>query len=213
MAERHQQLPPYLPASQLQRDQESAMMIRDLRRKNNIRIASYILTFLVLVVAIILIIVFVILPITTPKFRVHSMTFDTLEVGTTSNASFNMRFDVQFRIKNKNFGKFEYDYSSVDYYYRGTRLTSVFIARGDVRARSTEKIDVSFVNMDSSTLGTAANSSLSTDIGNGILPLTALSKLDGEVEVMNIKKHKSPVMNCTMEVVISTKSLQNLNCL
>ncbi|KAK6925892.1 Late embryogenesis abundant protein, LEA_2 subgroup [Dillenia turbinata] len=99
------------------------------------------------------------------------MTFDTLKVGTASNASFNMRFDVQFRIKNKNFGKFDYDYSSVDYYYRGTKLSNVFIARGDVRARSTEKIDVSYANMDSSRLGTVANSSLTTDIGNGILPL------------------------------------------
>ncbi|KAK2983604.1 hypothetical protein RJ640_023138 [Escallonia rubra] len=58
-----------------------------------------------------------------PKFRVRSTQFvGTFDVGTAANPSFNIAMNAQLGVKNNNFGPFKYENTTVDFYYRGTKV-------------------------------------------------------------------------------------------
>ncbi|XP_057466614.1 uncharacterized protein LOC130756147 [Actinidia eriantha] len=148
----------------------------------------------------------------TPKFRVRSSSsFDTFDIQSSVNNSFNLRMNAQFGIKNTNFGPYKYDNTTVTFFYKGTPVGSTVLRKSKADFRRTKKVNFAVDLVTPTEL--ASNSELASDISSGILPLTSQSRLSGKIEIMFIfKKKRATNMNCTMEVNIAAKALQNIKC-
>ncbi|KAL6291585.1 hypothetical protein ACE6H2_009095 [Prunus campanulata] len=195
-------------------DQESAVTAdhAELKRKKRMRCLFYVTVFAVFQVIVITVFALTVMKIKSPKFRVRSASFSDFEVGNGTNPSFNLDMDVKFGVKNTNFGHFKYEDGIVEFEYRGTRIGQVNVYEARARARSTRKVADS-LELTSNGLSAKSQSQLASDISSGIIPITSASKLDGKIHLMKvIKKKKSAHMNCTMEIVLATQSVQNIVC-
>ncbi|XP_057489708.1 late embryogenesis abundant protein At1g64065-like [Actinidia eriantha] len=184
---------------------------KELRRQKQKKWALYIIAFVIFQTGIIVLFTFTVMKFRTPKFRVrHSKSFDTFDVQ-PATPSFNMRMNAQFGVKNTNFGPFKYGNTTITFYYKGTEVGSTIVRKSKANFRSTKKVNALVDLVMPTTL--ASSTDLISDLNSGILPLTSQAKMNGKVEIMFIfKKKKTANMNCTMEVNISTKSLQNVKC-
>ncbi|TQD81594.1 hypothetical protein C1H46_032832 [Malus baccata] len=64
-------------------------------------------------------------------------------VGSVTSPSFNLVMDVQFGVKNTNFGHFKYGDGIVEFDYRGTKIGQTNVYEAHARALSTKKVDTS----------------------------------------------------------------------
>lgn len=180
---------------------------KELRHKKRMKYLLYVVIFAVFQTVIITLFAFTIMKFRTPKFQVRSATFKILEAQSTT---FNVRMNTELGIRNTNFGHFSYRNTTIDFYYRGTKVGEAFVQRARAKARSTRKLNVS---VDLMSTNVTSNSQLGSDISSGTLPLTAQARLRGRITIMLImKKNKSANMNCTMQLNIQTRQLQNLVC-
>ncbi|GFY84135.1 hypothetical protein Acr_03g0009090 [Actinidia rufa] len=212
MAEKEQQQGyPLAPANGYSRsDQEAGRSMSDEeRRQKRKKWALYIIAFIIFQTGVIVFFSMTVMKFRTPKFRVRSApSFETFD---TQASSFNVMMNTQLGIKNTNFGPYKYGNSTVLFYYRGTQIGSVFIPKSKANFRRTKKLNVAVSLVAPTTL--ASNSEWTSDISSGILPLTSTSRLSGKIEIMFIfKKKRSVNMNCTMDLNISAKQLQNIKC-
>ncbi|CAN6705815.1 hypothetical protein ACFX13_042789 [Malus domestica] len=206
--------PPSAPLanSYTRSDQESAVTAdpAELKRNKRMRCLLYIVVFAVLQVVVITVFALTVMKIKSPKFRVRSASLSQYEVGSVTNPSFNLEMDVQFGVKNTNFGHFKYKDGIVEFDYRGTKIGQTNVYEERAKARSTRKVEAS---LDLSSNGLNANSQLASDISLGIIPITSTSRLEGKIHLMKvIKKKRSAHMNCTMDIVLATRSIQNIVC-
>ncbi|KDP22203.1 hypothetical protein JCGZ_26034 [Jatropha curcas] len=172
------------------------------------------MAFTIFQIGVIFVFVFVVLRFKNPKFRIRSGSFhnDTFQIGRDkASPYFNLTLETQFGVKNTNFGHFKYEMCNVTFAYRGTVVGFVSINRARARARSTRKFDAMVVLKTESDLPNT--SELSDDISSGKVPLTSSSELNGKIQFMKlIKKKKSAQMNCTMNLDIHTRTLQDILC-
>ncbi|PSS32361.1 Late embryogenesis abundant protein [Actinidia chinensis var. chinensis] len=215
MADSDQQVHPmpqsYNPQSKYDQESTATNEAKDLRRQKQKKWALYIIAFVIFQTGIIVLFTFTVMKFRTPKFRMRpSSSFDTFDIQPTT-PSFNMRLNAQLGVRNTNFGPFKYGNTTITFYYKGTEVGSATVRKLKVNFRSNKKVNVPVDLVMPATL--ASNSNLASDLRSGILPLTSQSKLSGKVEIMFIfKKKRTANMNCTMEVNISTKELQNIKC-
>uniref|UniRef100_A0A5B7AFH4 Late embryogenesis abundant protein LEA-2 subgroup domain-containing protein n=1 Tax=Davidia involucrata TaxID=16924 RepID=A0A5B7AFH4_DAVIN len=190
------------PTSYGRMDEEA--QIKELRRQKRMKCLVYVVAFAVFQTAIITLFALTVMKVKTPKFRVRSATIENFDIPTTSNPSFNITVNAELGVKNTNFGHYKFDNSTITFLYMGTPVGSANILKARAKARSTKKFNVT-VELRSGELG--------NDFNSGVLPLTSQSTLRGKVELMKVmKKKKSTNMNCTMEINISTRQLQNVKC-
>ncbi|KAG5535730.1 hypothetical protein RHGRI_023480 [Rhododendron griersonianum] len=181
----------------------------ELRRQKRKKLLIYIAAFVVFQTAIIVLFSLTVMKVKTPKFKVRSATFGNFDVQPT-NPSFALNVNAQFGVKNTNFGPYKYDSNTVYFYYNDVQVGSTVIPKSKANFLSTKKINVA---VDLTSANISSNTSLASDLNSGTLPLTTKSRLSGKVELMLIfKKKKSVDMNCTMDVNISTRELQNVKC-
>lgn len=209
MAEKEQSPYPLVPTNGHARsDEESDKGSAELRKKKRMKCVAYIVAFAVFQTIIIVVFALFVMRFKSPKFRVRDASF--VSTFNFTNASFDLVMDTQFTIKNTNFGHFKYEHGSVTFSYDGMIVGEAQLGEARARARSTKKVD-RLVTLSSSDLPT--NSKLTSDLGGGILPLTSNSKLDGKIHLMKvIKKKKSALMDCTLEVNLGMKKIQNVQC-
>lgn len=212
MAEKTNQ--PLAPANGHPRSDEfesDTLQSMELRRKKRIKLATYIATFAVFQTAVILVFALTVLPVRTPKVRLGSVTFQNMSTGNQTSPSFDMIFATEILVKNTNFGPYMYDGANATFTYQGVTVGRVSIPKGKAGLRSTKKVSVN-VYVNSNVL--QSNSSLGSDLSAGVLTLNCHAKINGKVELLMFvrKKKKSTQMNCTMNINISTKKLQDLNC-
>ncbi|XP_073128161.1 late embryogenesis abundant protein At1g64065-like [Henckelia pumila] len=194
-------------------DEEVASVAqRDEKRRKRMKCFVYMLAFIVLQTSVFLIFGLTIMKVRSPKFRVRSATFDTFEVTTLdTNSSFNIKMIAELGVKNPNFGKYKYQNSTIEFYYQGMyKVGEAVVPRASAKSRSTRKF-VLTVDLLSTNVPPEA---ISGQFGSrATIPLTSLSTLEGKVEIMKLmKKKKSSNMNCTMEINISSKNIENLTC-
>lgn len=176
---------------------------RELRKKKRMKCLLYIVLFAVFQTGIILLFALTVMKIRTPKFRLHSATLDNF----TTTPSLRFTMNAEFGVRNTNFGHFKYQNSTVYFFYGSDQVGEVVVQRGRARARKTrrfnEVVELSF----------PANSQLGNGLSSGFVRITSQSKLSGKVELMKvIKKNKATDMNCSMDIVIATRQLQNIVC-
>ncbi|OMO66998.1 Late embryogenesis abundant protein, LEA-14 [Corchorus olitorius] len=196
-------------------DEESAGAAahsKELKKKKRMKCLLYIVLFAVFQTGVILLFALTVMKVRNPKFRLRSDTSfpSTFDVGTETSPSFNFRMNAEFGVKNTNFGNYKYHASTITFSYRGTPVGQVTINKSQARFRSTKKVSIE-VDLSSSNLSNT--NELGSDIRSRVIPLTTNSKLEGNVYLMGVlKKKKNVQMNCTMEVALDTRTLQNIVC-
>ena len=214
MAEKtDQQVYPLAPATRQPRsDEESGTsQSKELKRKKRIKLAIYIVAFVVLQTIVITVFALTVMRVKTPKVRLDStVTFQNFNAGNQAPPSFDISFTTQVRVKNTNFGPYKYDSTNATFMYQGVTVGQVTIPKGKAGFRSTKKVIVT-VNVNSNAL--PSTTSLGSELGTGVLTLNSHAKFSGKVELMFVmKKKKSAEMNCTMTITFSTKAVQSLIC-
>ncbi|KAL3521582.1 hypothetical protein ACH5RR_019731 [Cinchona calisaya] len=194
------------------RDAESANVESDeLRRKKRMKYLAYFAAFVVFQTGIILLFSLTVMKIRTPKFRVRSATFETFEIATATNPSFNFRMDAELGVKNANFGNYKFQNSSIVFFYGDAPVGEAVVRETKAGWRSTKKLDV-VVDLSSNGL-TNNNSQLANDLNSGVLTLNSRSTLNGKVELMFIfKKKKSTSMDCTITIGLADKVVREIKC-
>lgn len=182
----------------------------ELRRQKRIKYIKYGVAFVVFQTIVIVIFSLTVMKVKGPKFRVRSATFQSPNFGSSSNPSFSGAFNCQVGVKNTNFGQYKYDGATVTFAYRGITVGEATVAKSKANMLSTKKIDFS-TNLS---LSSTSIPEWSSDLTSGILPLTATSsRMNGKVTLMFImKKKKATQMNCTMDLVVVSSTIQNLKC-
>lgn len=183
---------------------------RDERRKKRLKCFAYLAAFIVFQTGIFLIFGLTIMKVRTPKFRVRSAAFEAFEVtDSAANPSFNIKMVAELGLKNANFGRYKYDNSTIKFYYGATQVGEASFPKARAKARSTRKFNVT---VDLSSANVPANE-LAGAAPLRVIELTSGSRVRGKVEIMKImKKNKSSNMNCTMQIDIPSRQLQNLSC-
>lgn len=182
----------------------------ELRKKKRMKCLAYIAAFAVFQTGIILIFVLTIMKVRTPKFRVRSAGFESFEVGTPANPSFNLRMDTEVGVKNANFGNYKFQNSSIAFLYGDTTVGEAVVRKSKAGWRSTKKFEI-VVTLSSR--GLPSNSQLGNDLKSGVLKLQSRSRLNGKVELLFIfKKKKSIDMDCTLTIGVAEKAVRQISC-
>ncbi|EXC05941.1 hypothetical protein L484_014209 [Morus notabilis] len=194
-------------------EMESLSAQEHIRKKRRNRLL-FVTSFAVTLVILIIVYAIVVTRYKTPKFRLRSASFTSFQVGNSTDPSFSFVMNSQFTIRNRNFGRYKYEDATVVFEYRGLAVGQAYIDDARVRPRTTKKVNATVVLDSSSLVGdSGAFDQLGKDIGEGVLVLNSSSELKGKVRVLKvIRKTKYSRLNCTMNVVIASRSVQNLIC-
>ncbi|CAL5407874.1 unnamed protein product [Camellia sinensis] len=212
MAEREEQKAghPLAPANGHARSDEEAQKeeAEELRLKKRKKRLIFFVIFTVSQIVMGIVFGLTIMKVKTPKFRVRSATFETINV---TSPSFHMKMYAEIGVKNPNFGPYKFHNTTVNFYYGETLFGSANIPKSKAGLKTTKKFNVTVDLIAPTSL--ASNSQFANEVSSGLLPLRSQSNLSGKVELMLImKKKKSIQMNCTMDVNIKSQQLQDLNC-
>ncbi|XP_076896887.1 late embryogenesis abundant protein At1g64065-like [Bidens hawaiensis] len=146
----------------------------------------------------------------TPRFRVRSATFGTFNVVNSTNPSFDIIMNTEIGIRNRNFRRFRYRSTTVNFYYREQKVGEGVVWDDRVKGRDTRKFIVP-VTMSSSNVTTL--SELRSDINGGVLPLRSRSRLTGKFKILIfVRRYKHVNMDCTMDLVVANRELRNIFC-
>ncbi|KAL5551862.1 hypothetical protein UlMin_002038 [Ulmus minor] len=177
------------------------------RRSQNLKCYGYILAFVVFQIAVILIFSLTVMRVKTPSLRLTSVTLRNLNYNTTS---FDMTLVAQIAVKNKNFGHFRFDNSTVNVTYGGVIVGDGDIVKARAKARKTRRMNVT---IELSSNGVSDDTKLRNDLSSGNLTLSSLASVRGKVTIMKVmKKRKTANMNCTMIVNLPSQTVHDLAC-
>ncbi|KAK4796427.1 hypothetical protein SAY86_028753 [Trapa natans] len=184
------------------------------RRKKALKTAVLVVAGVILQAAIILLFVFLVLRVRHVRLRVRSAEVEGLAVNySSSSPSFSMAMHMQVNIRNPNFGHYKFEETNLTVSYRGRLVGEAVIEKAKVRAFSTKKVKLT-VSVDSRALASRSSKiKMRKDIYAGMLTLEGKATLTGKVHLFEVfKKSKSAGMECTMEVNVKSKEVQNLKC-
>ncbi|KAL7203297.1 hypothetical protein ACSBR2_016566 [Camellia fascicularis] len=116
----------------------------------------------------------------TPRVEIRAVNVEGLYVG---NLTYNMTLIAQIEIKNKNFGDYKYDRTTMSISHGRVIIGDDVIWKGNVKARDTYRMTVT-TKVSSSGLLDASR--LSSDIGSGVLMLNSEARLKGRIYLMKI---------------------------
>ncbi|CAI9092322.1 OLC1v1027522C1 [Oldenlandia corymbosa var. corymbosa] len=186
----------------------------ELRRKKRKQLLVYIAAFAVFQTAIILFFVLVIMKVRTPTFGfdVALLMPSNSQFGTRQNPSFDLKMNAVLRIENPNFGSYEFENSSVVFYYEDEPVGEVAVEKTGVGWRSTKRVDAS-LSLSSKGLPNNTKSQLGNDLTSGVLTLNTKSKLDGKVDLVFIfNKKKAIDMDCALTIGVADKVVRQISC-
>ncbi|KAJ0705552.1 putative Late embryogenesis abundant protein [Helianthus annuus] len=146
----------------------------------------------------------------TPRFRVRSATFGTFNVGNSTSPSFDIQMNTEVGIRNRNFRRFHYRDTAVDFYYRDQKVGEGKVWDDRVKGRDTRKFVVPVILSSSNV---TSSSELGNDINGGVLPLRSRSRLTGKFKILIFfRKYKHVNMDCSMDLVIASRVLRTISC-
>ncbi|KAK6158286.1 hypothetical protein DH2020_005600 [Rehmannia glutinosa] len=144
----------------------------------------------------------VVLRINAPTLRLSNASVNQLNYGPTS---LNMTVVAQIRLRNMNFGRFEFGDGTAILMYQNATIGAASIHEGRVGGRKNREMNVTLK---------VRYMNFSIDIGLlGLVKLRSFVELRGEVRVVKIiNRGKSAVMNCTMDLNLTNQEIQDLSC-
>jgi hypothetical protein len=204
------QIVPLAPANSYQRSEEEYATIQQkaLRQKRSGKCFFYSLALIVILSAIILVFAIIVKP-RTPRVKLSSVAVEHLSYGNNPIPSFNMTLAAEVSVKNSNFVRFKFENTSSSALYKGMVVGEAKLRSGRVGARKTRMNIVVKIGSPGS-LSEAKN--LSSDINSGMLKMNSYATLKGDVRLFGIVKNRTAVMSCGMNLNLSSRSIQDLEC-
>ncbi|KAK6158343.1 hypothetical protein DH2020_005657 [Rehmannia glutinosa] len=192
----------YKQTKKMEKDHESHLNPLAPPTKRSSKCFVYTLLAVVLQSIAFLIFSLVVLRINAPTLRLSNATVNQLNYGPTS---LNMTVVAGTRLRNMNFGRFEFRSGNTILMYENATIGAASIHEGRVDGRENREMNVTLkVNY----------MNFSIDIGLlGLVKLRSFAELRGEVRVVKIiNRGKSAVMNCTMDLNLTSQVIQDLSC-
>ncbi|XP_004308331.1 PREDICTED: uncharacterized protein LOC101303168 [Fragaria vesca subsp. vesca] len=140
-----------------------------------------------------------------PNIKLDSTIVENLNVGLVSTPStINMSLSQEILIKNQNWGGFKYDESAVVISYGGVTVGQGTISKGSIKLRKSKMVSV-VVEVKVEEVG--------NDISSGVLGLKSYTKISGKVSMVGmVKKRRTGEMNCSLNISLANKKIQDFNC-
>ena len=177
-------------------------------KKEVANVFFYSLALIVILSAIILVFAIIVKP-RTPRVKLSSVAVEHLSYGNNPIPSFNMTLAAEVSVKNSNFVRFKFENTSSSALYKGMVVGEAKLRSGRVGARKTRMNIVVKIGSPGS-LSEAKN--LSSDINSGMLKMNSYAKLKGDVRLFGTVKNRTAVMSCGMNLNLSSRSIQDLEC-
>ncbi|KAK2984596.1 hypothetical protein RJ640_018974 [Escallonia rubra] len=217
MAEENQNTPLAPPGIYQRSDEESAtttMKPGGSRHKKSNKCVVYFLAAVVVQSAFMLIFASIVFRVTKPDVKLRSVEIKDLQSGTPQSPSLNMTMLAEVTVQNKNFGRFEYYNSVVSVWFGNVTISDRSIDGGRVKSRKTNVIDVAVAVRADGQLLSESDRNISTDFSKELVQLSIGAELRGKVHVMKILKKsiRAQLMNCTMNLNLTSKAIQDLLC-
>ncbi|KAL7107017.1 hypothetical protein ACP275_06G027300 [Erythranthe tilingii] len=213
MGEKEQRVSyPMAPANDHGRSdtEAGAAPARELHKRKRTQCLIYIALLAIFQIAVVTIFSLTVMKIRNPRFRIRSAHLTNFNAGTPASAAFTGKLNAEFSVKNANFGRYKYMDTTVDFFYRGTRVGEVFVRESRAGWRTTKKFNVA---VDLSLANARANPHLASDLNAGVVPISSEARMIGSVELLFVlKKNRSTGLNCTMEIVTATQQIRNILC-
>ncbi|KAG6391398.1 hypothetical protein SASPL_149152 [Salvia splendens] len=165
---------------------------RELRRRRRKRCLIYLLLLAVFKIGIILLLTLTLMRTRTPKFRVSSAAFGAFTYS-DADPSFDITLYAELAVKNTNFGRYNFDSTTVYFSYDGAVVGSALV--------------------ELSSAGLADRVQVKSDLEGGVLPLNSRAALTGEVEVLRVfERKKTAEMDCFLAINLVQRSVGYLSC-
>lgn len=203
-AEKEQQSPqPLAPAYTYPRsiDAEAAHDGAELRKKKRTKCILYIAVFAIFQIAVITVFALTVMKVKTPKFRIREATLSDLTAGADALRA---TLSAELAVKNANFGPYKYRSTTVEFFYRGAKIGEALVPGSKANWKTTKEISAAAVELD-----------LSGDprLPGEVVRITSSAKMEGKVEMLFfMKKDRSTEMNCSMDIVTASRTVENVEC-
>ncbi|KAL7160009.1 hypothetical protein ABFS83_01G066100 [Erythranthe nasuta] len=195
--ESHRIINPYIKSD----EEEFTTTTKNNRRGkggNSSKCLVYILVAVVLQSVAFLVFGLVALRISNPSLRLSSAAVAGLR---HDSASLNMTVVAGIRLRNPNFGSFEFRGGSASLLYGDATIGVASIYGGRVGRRDKREINVTV-----EVIGGGGG-------GGELVKLRSMAELRGEVRVVKIvKRRRIAFMNCTMDLNLTSQTFQDLSC-
>lgn len=124
-----------------------------------------------------------------------------------------MNMGAEIIVDNENFGQINFQDSSMSVFlYDNVTIGFANINVGRVEARKSKKIGISLQLRANDQLN-HSNWNLRSDLNSRMVKLTSFGEFRGKVKAMKIvSKYKISVMNCTMNLNLTSQAIQDLLC-
>ncbi|XP_044476209.1 late embryogenesis abundant protein At1g64065-like [Mangifera indica] len=203
MKQENYQMVPWAPPK---RDEELYAPGKPFRKQKSSKCLVYFLVLIVSLGAIALIFASIFLRTKTPKVEIKSVVVSNLSHGIANSSSsswFNATLVAELTLENKNFGSFEFQNGSGNFFHCSVTVGDMKIGKGRVKARKRKMMK----------LRVELRSNLTSDINSGLLKLSCHAKLQGRVKLFDfVEKKESPEMNCCMSLNLTSHAAQDLVC-
>ncbi|XP_050378077.1 late embryogenesis abundant protein At1g64065-like [Argentina anserina] len=210
MADQESQVWPIAPGK-LHRRSDDDPTFKAIRRERTNKCFVYVFTGIVLFSIAILVFALLVLRVKSPEIRLRSVVVKSLKY-TSSPPTFNTSLSAHMSVKNPNFGDYEFVPTTVSFLYGGSKVGSTKVAKGQAKLKKTESLSFGPVDLRSNRLPEGANT-LAGDINSGMLKLAVAGKVSGKVTLWKIiNRRKTGKMDCTMTLVLKSKTIKDLRC-
>ncbi|XP_024171774.1 late embryogenesis abundant protein At1g64065 [Rosa chinensis] len=193
-----------------ERNEENSMF-KALRRERTDK--SFLFIFfgiLVVCIAVLLVVALFVLRVKTPEVKLRSVKMKSLKYSFWP-PSFNTTLSAQMTVKNPNFGYYLFEPSTVSFLYGGSRVGASRLGKGEVKLLTTATLSFG-MDVRSNSLPEGRNT-LIRDLNSGILKLSASGSVSGRMILWKIvNQSKTSNIDCSMTLVLRTKTINDLVC-
>lgn len=210
MADQESQVWPLAPGKLHNRSDYENPTFKAIRRERTNKCFVYVFAGIVLFCIAVLVFALLVFRVKSPEIQLRSVSVKNLKYSSWP-PSFNASLSAQMTVKNPNFGDYKFQPSTVSFLYGGSKVGSSKVAKGEAKVKKTGRVRFA-VDVRSNRLPEGANN-LTSDINSGMLKLTGSGKVSGKVTLWKIlNKKKTGKMDCTMTLVLKSKTIKDLVC-
>ncbi|XP_016478713.1 late embryogenesis abundant protein At1g64065-like [Nicotiana tabacum] len=183
------------------------------KNKSSSKFFVYLLSAIVLLSIVMLIFSMIFFRFKAPSFELGLIDVKNLRYSSNSSLpSFNMTMGAEVIIDNDNFGRINFQDSSMSVFiYDNVTIGFVNINVGRVEARKSKRMGI-VLQVGANELN-HSHGNLSSDLNSRMVKLRSVGELRGKVKAMKIvSRYKTSVLNCTMNLNLTSQAIQDLLC-
>ncbi|KAL1569130.1 hypothetical protein AAHA92_00642 [Salvia divinorum] len=184
------------------------------RRQRCIKLCGCSAAILLIALTVVLVLMFTVLHVKDPSLKMNSVTVEGVtELDGTSGfrSGRNLTFNFGLELKNPNVASYWFGNTATFLYYDGSPVGEAVGPSGEARARKRLRVDVRVGVLVDKIMEVER---LKGDLSVGILSISSYMKISGKVKITQAIKKNLVIakLNCTMNLIVRTQGIQDLNC-